>query len=73
MFTLCDLRFVLFSLDLDVLRAQRITGFFKILITHKSKRSKNPITWLESDVMTGGLVSHVVPPQVETSEPYCVP
>ena len=41
----CDLRFVLCSRDLDVLRAQRIIGFF-ILITHKSARSENPITWL---------------------------
>ena len=44
MFSLRDLRFVLCSLDLNVLRAQRIIGFF-ILITHKSTRSDNPITW----------------------------
>ena len=30
------------SRDLDVLRAQRIMGFF---ITHKSTRSETPITW----------------------------
>ena len=42
MFSLHDLRFVLCSLDLDVLRAQRIIGFF-ILITHKSTRSEKPI------------------------------
>ena len=45
MFLLRDLRFVFCSRDLDVLRAQRIIGFF-ILITHKSTRSENPITWL---------------------------
>ena len=45
MFSLLDLCFVLCSLDLDVLRAQRIMGFY-ILITHKSTRSENPITWL---------------------------
>ena len=44
MFSLCDLRFVLCSRGLDVLRAQRIIGF--ILITHKSPRSNNWITWL---------------------------
>ena len=41
-FMLCDLCFVLCSLDLSVLGAQRIMGFF-ILITHKSLRSKKPI------------------------------
>ena len=35
MFSLSYLRFFLCSLDLDVLRVQRIMGFF-ILITHKS-------------------------------------
>ena len=45
MFSLRDLRFVLCSRDLDVLRAQRIIGFF-ILITHKSPRSENLITWV---------------------------
>ena len=45
MFLLCDLRFVLCSLDLDVLRAQRIIAFF-ILITHKSTRSENLIIWI---------------------------
>ena len=45
MFSLRDLRFVLWSRDLDALRTQRIMGsFFKILITHKSTRSENPIT-----------------------------
>ena len=44
MFSLLDLRFLLCSRDLDVLRAQRIIGFF--LITHKSTRSENSITWL---------------------------
>ena len=44
MFSLRDLRFVLCSRDLDVLRAQRIMGFF-ILITHKSPPSENLITW----------------------------
>ena len=38
MFSLRDLRFVLFSL------AQRIMGFF-ILITHKPTRSETPVTW----------------------------
>ena len=36
MFSLLDLRFVLCSCDFDVLRAQRIMGFKKILINHKS-------------------------------------
>ena len=44
MFSLRDLRFVLCSRDLDILRAQRIMGVF-ILITHKSTRSENTITW----------------------------
>ena len=44
MFSLRDLHFVLCSRDLDVLRAQRIMGFF-ILITHKSTSSEHPITW----------------------------
>ena len=46
MFSPCDLRFVFCSRDLDVLRAQRIMGFV-ILITHKSTRSENAITWTE--------------------------
>ena len=46
MFSLRYLRFVLCSLDLDVLRAQRIMGFFS-LITHKSMRSENLITYRE--------------------------
>ena len=33
------------SRDLDVLRAQRIMGFC-ILITHKSTKSENQITWM---------------------------
>ena len=44
MFFSRDLCCVLRSRDLDVLRAQRITGLF-ILITHKSTRSEYPITW----------------------------
>ena len=43
MFSLCDLRFLLCSRDLDVLCAQRFIGFF-VLITHKPTRSGNPIT-----------------------------
>ena len=38
-----SLRFALCSRDLDVLRVQRIIGFF--VITHKSTRSENPIKW----------------------------
>ena len=49
MFSLRDLRFVLCSRDLDVLRAQRIIGFFKILITHKSTGSENSIAWKSLD------------------------
>ena len=45
MFSLRDLRFVLCSRDLDVLRAQRIIGFF-VLVTHKSKGSEKPTTSL---------------------------
>ena len=44
MFSLRALRFMLCSRDLDVLRAQRIMSFL-ILITHKSTKSKNLITW----------------------------
>ena len=44
MFSLHDLRFVLCSLEVDIQRAQRIMGFF-ILIIHKSTRSENPIRW----------------------------
>ena len=44
MFSLRDLHFALCSFELDVLRAQRIIGFF-IFITHKSTRSEDPITW----------------------------
>ena len=43
MFPLRDLCFVFCSRDLDVLRTQRIMGFF-IFITHKSTRSENAIT-----------------------------
>ena len=48
MFSLHDLRFVLCSLDFDVLRAQRIIGFF-IFITHNSMRSEYLITWRACD------------------------
>ena len=44
MFSLRYLRFLLWSRDLDVLRAQRIRLF--ILITHKSARSEHPVTWM---------------------------
>ena len=44
MLSLRDLRFLLCSRDLDVLRAQRIIGLF-IFITHKSTWSGDPITW----------------------------
>ena len=40
MFSLRDLCFMLCSLDLDVLRAQRIIGFL-FWITHKSKVRKS--------------------------------
>ena len=49
MLSLCDLRFALCSLDLRVLRAQRIMGFL-ILITHKSMRSENSTIWDEVDL-----------------------
>ena len=39
------MRFVLCSLDVDILRAQTIIGFF---FTHKTMRSEKPITWKES-------------------------
>ena len=42
MFSLRDLRFVLCSLDLDVLHAQRIMGFLSL---PTNQWSKNPITW----------------------------
>ena len=47
MFSPRVLRSVLGSLDLEVLRAQRIMGFF-ILTTHKSTRSGILITWHNS-------------------------
>ena len=52
MFSLC---FLLYSLDRDILHARKIMGFFKILITHKSTRSENAITWrtrLEESALT---------------------
>ena len=49
MFSLRDLRSVLCSRDLDVLHAQRIMDFF-ILITLKSMRLENPITWYDTSV-----------------------
>ena len=45
MFSFFDLCSVLCLLDLDVLHVQRIIGSF-ILMTHKSMRLKNPITWI---------------------------
>ena len=51
MFSLRDLRFLLCSFEPDVLRAQRIMDFF-ILVTHKSIRSENPVTWWELRVRT---------------------
>ena len=39
----CLIRFVRFSRNLDVLRAQRIMGFF-LLICHKWTGSENPVT-----------------------------
>ena len=42
-----DLCFVLCSRDFHVLCAQRIIGVF-IVITHKSIRLENPITWVEA-------------------------
>ena len=44
MFSLRDLCFLLCSRDLNVLRAQRIMGILN-LITHKSTKSENPVTW----------------------------
>ena len=52
MFSLRDLCFVFCSRDLDVLRAQRIIGFF-ILITHKSTGSENRITLDRSNKARG--------------------
>ena len=46
MFSQLDLCCVLCSRDLDVLRAQRIIGFF-LVITHKPTRSEHPLTWYE--------------------------
>ena len=43
MFLLCDLHFLLCSLDLDVLHTQSIMGFL-ILVTHKSMMSESAIT-----------------------------
>ena len=53
MFLLCDLHFLVCSLDLDVLRVQKIMGFF-LLISHKSIRSENPITWTEIKARSRG-------------------
>ena len=44
MFLLCHLSFVFCSLDLNILGAQRIMAF-SILITHKSVRLENPISF----------------------------
>ena len=55
MFSLSDLRFVLWSLDLDVPCAQRIMGFF-ISITHKSLRSENPLAWNGQLHQTTGVI-----------------
>ena len=44
MFLLLDLCFMFCSRDVNVLRAQRIIGFFH-LTTHRSPRSENPNTW----------------------------
>ena len=38
MFSLCGLRFVLCSRDLDTLRAQRIMGFLSLLPTNQRGR-----------------------------------
>ena len=45
MFSLLDLQFGLWSLDLHILHKQMILGSF-IVITHKSTRLENPITWI---------------------------
>ena len=58
MFSQQDLRFVLCSRDLDVLRAQRIIGFF-IINTQKLTKFGNPITW-QSKQLTPGIVSSVM-------------
>ena len=58
MFSQQDLRFVLCSRDLDVLRAQRIIGFF-IINTQKLTKFGNPITW-QSKQLTPGNVSSVM-------------
>ena len=50
MFSQLDLCFLLCSLDLDVLRVQRVIGFF-ILITHKLMRLENAFTWYVSKVV----------------------
>ena len=47
MFSLCDLHFLLCSHEPNILRAQRIMGFF-IVITHKSTGLENQITWMYS-------------------------
>ena len=45
MFSLLDLQFGLWSLDLHILHKQMILGSF-IVITHKSTRLENSITWI---------------------------
>ena len=47
MFSGRDQRCVLCSIEVDILSSQRIMGF--ILITHKSTRSENPVTWWSAD------------------------
>ena len=56
MFSLLDLRFVLCSRDLDVLRAQRIIAVF-IFITHKSTRSAILITCLKFALFISAFLS----------------
>ena len=64
MFSLRDLRFLLMSLYLDVLRTQRIIGF-SILITHNSTRSDHMDAlcgWMTRDSFVRSFVrSFIVP------------
>ena len=58
MFSLHELRFVICSRDLDVLRAQRIIGFFLYLNTHKSTRSEKPVTCSQKHGNDSGTTFH---------------
>ena len=61
---------VLCSLDLDVLRAQRIMSFCFILITHRSMSSENPINVLKVLATKAHFHLSSYPPHLCSSSPW---